>query len=482
MSHFLSDRALGEVNAGGAAKLWAEVVTLAQRPDIKVDLGQGYPDFQADAAALAACSSALATPKLNQYAPIPGAPTLVAAVASWYHCEAANVVVTTSGTEAIYASCQAFINKGDEVIVFEPMFPWYIPSIRLAGGTPVVLTLKAEDGFAVDSVALRGAFSERTKMVIVNSPHNPTGHVASAAELQAVVDIAIEFDVLVLSDEVYEPFTFGGRKNVRTASLPGAAQRTVTLGSAGKLFSLTGWRVGWAVSANAELVKAVKTIHAYTTYSAATPCQEGVAAALQAAADNGGVDHEGFVALRTAFEANAAVLAGALGRLGATSFPAEGGYFLVADVAGTGMTDLEFCTFLATEVKVVAVPLSVFYDGDMSERRTLVRFAVCKRKETIAAVSAAVDAYLQARGSSGGGAESAATLSPAAPPAVPRSAWPAAVGKSGEVAKADILSERPELTVHVIPADGMMTCDFVESRVRIMVDASGKVSSPPKCG
>ena len=204
----------------------------------------------------------------------------------------------------------AFLDPGDEVIVFEPVFPWYLSHARLAGATPVPVRMAAP-GFAFDIGALKAAFSPRTKALVFNSPHNPSGHVATAAECAAIAALCVEHNVLVLSDEVYERKVFGGRTEVRLADFPGMRERTLTLGTASKLFSLTGWRVGW-VTGPAALLAGVRTVHSYSTFCAPTPLQAGVAAALRdAAAGGAGPD-----ASSVAFEANAAVLGAALTDVG----------------------------------------------------------------------------------------------------------------------------------------------------------------------
>ena len=276
------------------------------------------------------------------------------------------------------------------MICFQPFFPWYLPAIRLAGGTVKCVTLDPAKRFAMDPEALRAAFSPKTKMIITNTPHNPTGHVATAAELELIAELCKEHDTLVLSDEVYEPFVFRPEdRHRRICDLPGMAGRTITLGSGGKLFSCTGWRVGW-IYGPAELVGAVKAIHGYCTFSAPTPFQEGIAAALDEARSGGELDGH-FGQLSESFRANAAKLCDALGTIQVEGFMPDGGYFLVCDVAATGMTDIEFCKWLAAERDVTCVPLSVFYDEGAAPR-SLVRFAICKSPETIERAVAAITA------------------------------------------------------------------------------------------
>ncbi len=228
--------------------------------------------------------------------------------------------MTTSATEGLYACMQAFLDPGDEVICFEPVFPWYVSHARLAGATPVPVRL-APPHFALDAAALAAAFTPRTKALVFNSPHNPSGHVATAEECRAIAALCVKHNVLVLSDEVYERKVFGGRREVRLADFPGMRERTLTIGTSSKLFSLTGWRVGWLLGP-AALLAGVRTLHSYSTFCAPTPLQAGVAAALRHAAEahrQGGSDNDagpGPDASSAAFERNAAVLAAALTDVG----------------------------------------------------------------------------------------------------------------------------------------------------------------------
>ncbi len=235
------------------------------------------------------------------------------------------MLVTTSGTEGLYACMQAFLDPGDEVICFEPVFPWYVSHARLAGATPVPVRLHPP-GFGLDLGALEKAFTPRTKCVVFNSPHNPTGHVATDAECAGIAALCARHNVLVIADEVYERKVFGGRREVRLADYPGMRERTLTIGTSSKLFSLTGWRVGWVLGP-APLLAGVRTVHSYSTFCAPTPLQAGVAAALRDAAQahrnstmgnaaSAAVAGPGPDASSAAFERNAAVLSAALTDVG----------------------------------------------------------------------------------------------------------------------------------------------------------------------
>jgi N-succinyldiaminopimelate aminotransferase len=242
---------------GGGSKLWSEITELARLPTIVSDLGQGYPDFNGDLVARETTAKVLVdNARLNQYSLVNGSVDLRKELANFYakrHPKAeklnfnTEVLVTSSGTESLYAGILATVSEGDEVIVFEPSFPWYAPDIRLAGGIVKTVTLKYPH-FTVDEKELRAAFSSKTRLVIFNSPHNPTGHVARKSEVELIANLCVEHDAMCISDEVYDQFIFNRAKtgdHLRMCDQPGMKDRTLTVGSASKMFSLTGWRVGW---------------------------------------------------------------------------------------------------------------------------------------------------------------------------------------------------------------------------------------------
>eukprot|EP00041_Stephanoeca_diplocostata_P010434 m.166070 g.166070 ORF g.166070 m.166070 type:complete len:298 (+) comp18146_c1_seq1:913-1806(+) len=287
----------------------------------------------------------------------------------------------TSGTEALYAAIMAICDPGDEVVLFEPFFPWYLPCVRLAGAVAKTVTLK-EPEFKIDPDALRAAFSSKTKMVVCNSPHNPTGHVLSHDELELIASLCKQHDVIAVFDEVYETTLFSGAQHKRLCVVDGMAQRTLNIGSAGKIFNLTGWRIGW-VTGPADLVAGCRAIHGYTTFSAATPLQAGIAAALDKESDGFYED------ISAVFSANFAKLSAALQSLGYQVCCIDGevgGYFLVADISSSGMDGMTFAKWLAKEKGVACVPLQVFYTpraNDPDWKCSLVRFAICKEPATI---------------------------------------------------------------------------------------------------
>eukprot|EP00929_Paragymnodinium_shiwhaense_P055406 TRINITY_DN27753_c0_g1_i1.p1 TRINITY_DN27753_c0_g1~~TRINITY_DN27753_c0_g1_i1.p1 ORF type:complete len:445 (-),score=68.39 TRINITY_DN27753_c0_g1_i1:193-1488(-) len=406
MTSRLAKRVLGEGSGGGAA-IWAEITALGRRPGM-INLGQGFPDFPGSKAATEGAQEALSRGSHDQYSPIPGSVRLTEAVSKLYakmhqrtdgnkdapkgangHPQVRTldptkeICVVSSGTEAIFTSIMGLVDPGDEVVLFEPFFPWYLPCIRMAGGVAKPVRLMPPSfSLAGVEAEVRRAFSSKTKLCIFNTPHNPTGACASVKDIELLSALCKEHDVLCLADEVYEACIFPGAQHRRICDADGMWDRTLSIGSASKLLSLTGWRVGW-VSGPADLVGAAKTVHAYTTFCAPAPLQEGVAAAMEAETNALSLAFDGRAELMAE---NHKLLGDALIKLGVKVCPAEGGYFLVADVACTGMTDLEFCRWMATEHKVVAVPMSVFYapneaaDGDGCH---LVRFAICKQKASI---------------------------------------------------------------------------------------------------
>jgi len=318
----------------------------------------------------------------NQYPPGPGVPELLEAVAA--HQERfyglrldprSEVLVTVGATEAIAASVLALCEPGDEVVTFEPYYDSYAATIALAGAVRRTSVLRFPD-FAVDEESLRAAFSDRTRLVLLNTPHNPTGKVFTRAELELVCSLAREHDAWVVTDEVYEHLLFDGLEHVPVATLPGMAERTLTISSAGKTFSATGWKVGW-VTGPAEAVAAVRTVKQFLTYVGSGPFQPAVALAL-------GLGDDVYAAMATSLQAKRDLLVAGLRSAGLEVSVPSGTYFVVADAAPLGATDgLEFCRRLPSLAGVVGVPVSVFHD-DVEAARTLVRFAFCKRDEVLA--------------------------------------------------------------------------------------------------
>jgi N-succinyldiaminopimelate aminotransferase len=352
--------------------IFTEMTALAQQTG-SINLGQGFPDTDGPERVIAAAVAAI-TGGQNQYAPLSGVPALREAIVAHqgrhYGLEPEDVLVTFGATEAIAAAALALLEPGDEVILLEPVYDSYAAVIQFAGAARSPVTLRPPD-FALDPAELRAAVGPRTKLVLLNSPHNPTGRVLSRPELQAVADLCIDNDLVCVSDEVYEHLVFEG-EHIPIATLPGMAQRTVTISSVGKSYSVTGWKIGWA-SGPAELIGALRTVKQFVTFAGGTPFQHAAAVALN---ECGAWVEQLCAQLRE----NRDRLAEGLAAAGYIPLSSAGTYFINADV---GEDAVEFCRRLPRERGVVAIPTSVFYD-DAAAGATLVRFAFCKRPEVIA--------------------------------------------------------------------------------------------------
>ncbi len=363
--------------------IFAEMSALAARTG-SVNLGQGFPDTDGPTALLEAAVDALRG-GANQYAPGIGVPALRQAIARHqqrhYGIELdpdRQVAVTTGCTEAIAGALLGLVDPGDEVVVLEPYYDSYPAMIAFAGGVRRPVTLRAPD-FRLDPAELEAAVSARTRLILLNTPHNPTGRVLDADELAAVARVAQEHDLLVVTDEVYEHLTFDGRRHVPIATLPGMAERTLTLSSAGKSWSVTGWKVGWATGP-AELVAALMSAKQWLTYTSGSPLQPAVALAL---------DREADFPTRLALDLQDRrdQLVAGLAAAGLASYTPEGTYFATTDVSALGWASgLEFCRALPERAGVVAIPTEVFYDEPDAPGagRHLVRWAFCKQPDVIA--------------------------------------------------------------------------------------------------
>jgi N-succinyldiaminopimelate aminotransferase len=362
--------------------IFTEMSALASRTG-SVNLGQGFPDQDGPPEVIAEAMRALEHGH-NQYAPGPGVPELRQAITRHqqrhYGLEldpGSQVVVTTGCTEGVAAALLGLVDPGDEVAVLEPYYDSYVAMIQIAGGVRRPITLRAPD-FRLDVDALRAAVTPKTRFVLLNSPHNPTGAVLTREELQAVADVAIEHDLVVITDEVYEHLTFDGTEHVPIATLPGMFERTLTLSSAGKSYSFTGWKVGWATGP-AELVGAVLAAKQWLTFTSGSPLQPAVALALDEQPD---FPSE----LARDLQVRRDLLLAGLARAGITAFAPQGTYFASASVRDLGWADgMSFCLALPERAGVVAIPTQVFYDDptDADGGRHLVRFAFCKTSEVI---------------------------------------------------------------------------------------------------
>jgi N-succinyldiaminopimelate aminotransferase len=339
-----------------------------------VNLGQGFPDADGPPSVLAAADAAMRA-GANQYAPGPGVPALRQAIARHqqrhYGVDLdpdSQVVVTTGCTEGIAAALLGLVDEGDEVVVLEPYYDSYTAMIQMAGGVRRPVTLRAPD-FRLDADELRSAVGPRTRFVLLNSPHNPAGSVLTRAELQAVADVAVEHDLVVITDEVYEHLTFDGREHVPICTLPGMFERTLTLSSAGKSYSITGWKVGWATGP-AALVEAVLAAKQWLTFTSGAPLQPAVAHALDA-------EPEWPRRLAADLQVRRDLLCDGLERIGLDVRRPEGTYFALTDISALGWKDgLEFCLSLPDRAGVVAIPTQPFHDSGAGDQ--LVRWAFCK--------------------------------------------------------------------------------------------------------
>jgi N-succinyldiaminopimelate aminotransferase len=346
-----------------------------------INLGQGFPDEDGPVEIKEAAEAAIAA-GANQYAPGKGILMLREAIAvhqqRFYGLDPdpeTEIVVTTGATEAIAASLLALVGPGDEVLTFEPFYDSYGAIIGLSGARHVTAPLLAPD-FLPDLDALEAAFSARTKVVLVNNPHNPTGTVFPREVLQRVVDLAAKYDAVIITDEVYEHLTFGAR-HIPVATLPGAAGRTLTISSAGKTFSFTGWKIGWLTGPD-HLVAAARTVKQFLSYSSGTPFQSAIAVGL-------GLPHEFYAGIADTLRYKRDILSEGLRAAGFDVFTPQGTYFVNVDTAPLGITDsVDLARRLPELVGVTAIPVPVFCHPEGAERtRSLLRFAFCKQAHVL---------------------------------------------------------------------------------------------------
>ncbi|MEU3956825.1 pyridoxal phosphate-dependent aminotransferase, partial [Streptomyces achromogenes] len=362
--------------------IFAEMSALAVATG-SINLGQGFPDTDGPEEIREAAVRALRDGRGNQYPPGPGVPELRTAIAAHQlrryglsYDPDTEVLVTAGATEAIAAALLALVEPGDEVVALEPYYDSYAASIAMAGGRRVPVTLRPHEGrFRLDLDELRAAVTDRTRLLLVNTPHNPTGTVLTRAELAAVAELAVERDLLVVTDEVYEHLVFDDAEHLALATFPGMRERTVSIGSAGKTYSFTGWKVGW-VTAAPELVGAVRSAKQFLTYVASGPFQYAVAEALA-------LPDSYYEEFRRGMLARREILAEGLTAAGFEVFRPAGTYFITTDIRPLGEKDgFAFCRALPERAGVVAIPNAVFYD-DREAGAPFVRFAFCKREEVL---------------------------------------------------------------------------------------------------
>lgn len=359
-----------------------------------INLGQGFPDTEGPEDIVRAASLALLDHR-NQYPPLTGVLELRQAVAAanrrFYGLEVnpdTGVVVTSGATEAITACLAALLNPGDEVVLIEPLYDTYLPVVRMLGAVPRLVRLHPPR-WTLPQAELEAAFGPRTKLLLLNSPMNPTGKVFTPAELAFIAGLLERHDAYAVCDEVYEHLVFSGVQHVPLATLPGMAARSLRIGSAGKTFSLTGWKVGY-VSGPADLMSLVAKAHQLLTFTTPPNLQRAVAYGL-------GKPDEYFISLAQGLESQLDLLRDGLERLGFTTLPVAGSYFITADISALGFAgdDMAFCRAMTAEAGVAAIPVSAFYVGDAP--RHYVRFAFCKEKSVLREALRRLEGWIAAR-------------------------------------------------------------------------------------
>jgi len=374
--------------AGFGTTIFADINDLA-RAHNAVNLGQGAPDFDGPPEVLAAAVTAVNS-ALNQYAPGIGMASVRRAIAEHaqrFYNQRLNpdtdVLVTSGATEAMFAAILGLTDAGDEVIVFEPVYDTYVPNLIMAGVAPRYVALRGDD-WSFDPDELAKAFNSRTRAIVINTPHNPTGKVFSRDELSMIAELCLKHNVVAITDEVYEHILYDDASHVRLATLPGMAERTLTISSLGKTFSVTGWKIGWAMGP-AELVHAVNQAHQFITFAVSSPLQAAAATALK-------LPFSFFENLQSSYQARRDRMLEVLRRAGFKAFKPQGSYFIMIDWRGVAPSrvqdDMQFARWLIEEVGVACIPASPFYqDSEKYLGKYFARFAVCKKDETLDAAA-----------------------------------------------------------------------------------------------
>ncbi len=362
--------------------IFSEINDLAQQYQA-INLGQGRPDFDGPQAIVDAAIEALRSGHANQYPPGIGIPALRQGIAShalrYYGLQVnpdKGVIVTAGATQAVFSSVMGLVDEGDEVIVIEPFFDSYVPNILMAGAKPIYVALHPPQ-WRFDPDELRAAFNPRTRAILLNTPHNPTGRVFDREELALIADLCKTFDVIVISDEVYEHLVFQGAQHIPIASLPDMFERTVTIGSAGKTFGMTGWKIGWVYGPEA-LITGVWRAHQFTTFAANHPAQVAIAQAFA-------MDATFFEDYQTLYTHKRQLMMRALAAAGLSASEPQGTYFVMANFADVfAGDDVTFAKHLITEIGVAAIPPSFFYsEAHKHIVKHYLRFAFCKNDDTL---------------------------------------------------------------------------------------------------
>jgi aspartate/methionine/tyrosine aminotransferase len=372
--------------AGFTASIFGEMSLLAQQHQA-LNLGQGFPDFPGPEFIKQAANDAI-NANLNQYPPSPGWPHLRQVLADQWQIEygrpvdwAVEVSITSGATEGLYALTQALLDPGDRVVVIEPAYDAYLADIIMAGAIALPVRLRPPVGpkerWAIDADALRDAFAQHPKLLLLNTPHNPTGMVLTPAELELIADLCRVHDTLVISDEVYDRMIYDNAVHIPIATLPDMWDRTITLGSTGKTFGVTGWKIGWAIGA-AALNQALRQAKQWITFTTPTPLQEATAVAVEYAAANGY-----YAQMRAEYTVRRNLLRDLLVQAGLQPLRVEGAYFISCEVSRFGFSgDQDFCRWLIREVGVAAIPTSIFYSRQ-AELPQIARFCFAKEHATL---------------------------------------------------------------------------------------------------
>lgn len=375
---------------GFGTSIFSEMSALALEHQA-INLSQGFPDFAGPAHVKQAAIDAILA-DYNQYAPSPGLPALRQAAADTYRsaygldASPNDVTITCGATEALFVTILAIVNPGDEVILFEPAYDSYAPGVLMAGGVPRYVRLEPpqtqsdDAAWSFDPQALRAAFGPRTRAIIVNTPHNPTGKVFSRAELELIAELCREHDVIAIADEVYDRMIFLGQ-HVPLATLPEMWERTITINSTGKTFSMTGWKIGYTIAPQ-PLTDAIRRVHQFSTFAIATPFQHAMAAAL-----NQALDSNYYAQLLDFYRQRRDLLVHVLRDVGFALVPPAGTYFVMVDLRDWGFeTDVAFCRHLTAEIGVAAIPPSAFY-VEPTTAPLMARFCFAKEISTLQAAA-----------------------------------------------------------------------------------------------